>query len=203
MAWTQAHLAFVTDPDRGEGVGGGSGVVGAWGGWEGACITACAPMCTVCLRGCWPMRSAWGPMSVDEHLPSQRKCITSPFLLPTASSHSGSHHYGNRCSLSLSFFLSLSLSLSLSPPLGSACVQSERDLCRDSFGLHLFNVPHWSSLHSKSVGTKRGGRLPRHRLLGNQKKMEATGVVLWGNAETIRRPVQRVMRRKHKPGGSV
>lgn len=40
--------------------------------------------------------------------------------------------------------------------LGSACIQSEWDLCRDSSGLHLFNLPHRKSFHTEKAGTKRG-----------------------------------------------
>lgn len=57
--------------------------------------------------------------------------------------------------------------------LGSACIQSEWDLCRDSSGLHLFNLPHWNSLHAVKAGTKRG-ETPSPRL-GMTSKIGATG----------------------------
>lgn len=39
--------------------------------------------------------------------------------------------------------------------LGSVCIQSEWDFCKDSSGLHLFCLPHQSSIHTEMAGTKR------------------------------------------------
>lgn len=45
--------------------------------------------------------------------------------------------------------------------LGSVCIQSEWDFCKDSSGLHLFCLPHQSSIHTEMTGTKR--KTPWHQ----------------------------------------
>lgn len=99
-------------------------------------------------------------MSVDEDLPSQKKAPLP--LTPSCSQFPHcSHCYGNRRSL-----------------LGLCCIQSEWDLCRDSSGLHLFNLPHRNRLHAEKAGTK--SRETPSPKPGMTSKIGATGFGLQG-----------------------
>lgn len=108
------------------------------GGKKGACSAVCEPLhicvymrvgqCVLIKRNA----SRWRP-------PITKESTTSLFLLHAASSY-----------IALIAMATGALSL------GSACIQSEWDLCRDSSGLHLFNLPHRNSLRTEKAGTKRG-----------------------------------------------
>ncbi len=109
----------------------------------------------LCIRACWPVcihKEECQSMKTSHHKRKRRF----PFLLHAASSH-----------IALIAMATGALSL------GSACIQSERDLCRDSSGLHLFNLPHRNSLHAEKAGTKRG-ETPSP-LPGMTSKIGATG----------------------------
>lgn len=110
----------------------------------------------LCLRACWPVcfhKEVCQSMKTSHH----KRQYHFPFLLHAASSH-----------IALIAMATGALSL------GSACIQSEWDLCRDSSGLHLFNLPHRNSLHTEKAGTK--SRVTPSPQPGMTSKNGATGL---------------------------